>query len=463
MTAMRYATANVLTQGVGMVTGLQSKFDWKSVAASAAGGAVQSVVGDALQGHALPEGMAGPVVPPTFAGLGDWGGDLARRTVTSFASGVTTAVMRGGRISVVQVATDAFGNALGSAYAESTVPGMLAAKSVQHGQKDSELGMQAQGQGPWSNADYRNGSDIQSDDTYMQRQRETLYGLSTGVDRFSFKATGGDGLSYAGRRATVTIADDTRVISDSADPSSVREPGQLNRPMAQLALPVNPALNGVVVGGGYQVVRPAGAGAPPPYDLRTDMPTGAPGYALPDIKFGAGSPPLVNGLYGLMNLAVEGFARPTQSLLDALGNLTYSLGNADKSNDQIGKNPSLSASRASELSELFNHGDARSGLQIGNRTVLELPNSGKAKVFSGVAEDEVKKYFEELSGTELPNPIPLTIRENTGVRYTVDNANGNFVLRDVSASVDQTGAAWTIEIPRGIAHPKARMEIKFLK
>ncbi|WP_160018328.1 hypothetical protein, partial [Raoultella sp. 18093] len=101
MTAMRYATANVLTQGVGMVTGLQSKFDWKSVAASAAGGAVQSVVGDALQGHALPEGMAGPVVPPTFAGLGDWGGDLAHRTVTSFASGVTTAVMRGGRISVV--------------------------------------------------------------------------------------------------------------------------------------------------------------------------------------------------------------------------------------------------------------------------------------------------------------------------------------------------------------------------
>ncbi|WP_084151473.1 hypothetical protein [Paracidovorax oryzae] len=91
--------------------------------------------------------------------------------------------------------------------------------------------------------------------------------------------------------------------------------------------------------------------------------------------------------------------------------------------------------------------------------MLELPNSGKAKVFSGVTEEEVKTYFEELTGTALPNPVPLTIRGNAGVRYTVDNANGNFVLRDVSASVDQTGAAWTMEISRGIAHQKARVEL----
>ena len=34
--AQAAATANVLTQGIGVVTGLQSKFNWRSVAASAA-------------------------------------------------------------------------------------------------------------------------------------------------------------------------------------------------------------------------------------------------------------------------------------------------------------------------------------------------------------------------------------------------------------------------------------------
>lgn len=104
MTAARMATANALTQGVAVVTGLQSSFDWRGVAASAAGGAVGSVVGDAL-------GMNSQ----SFAkGFGD---QFGARLATGLAAGAAAAVMRGGRVSIQQVATDAFGNALGGSLA----------------------------------------------------------------------------------------------------------------------------------------------------------------------------------------------------------------------------------------------------------------------------------------------------------------------------------------------------------
>jgi hypothetical protein len=291
--AVRMGTVNALTQGIGVVTGLQDRFDWKSVAASAAGGAMGSYVDGQLK---------------TSTMFSDWSktaADLARGTISAFAAGTTAAVARGGRISIQQVATDAFGNALGSSLASAS------------------SGVQAQGQGPWSDTDYRNGSDIQSDNAYMQRQREALYGFSTASDSFGLKADGGFGLNYAGVRATPTVADDTRVFSDSRDPFELAPVGQDGRPTAQVLVPPGLGGTGGIVGGGYQVVRPAGAGAPPPYDLRADKPNVVPGYALPDIKLGAGTPPLVNGIYSLINLATEGFARPAQSLVNALSNLTY--------------------------------------------------------------------------------------------------------------------------------------------
>ncbi|SDP95561.1 hypothetical protein SAMN04489708_1881, partial [Paracidovorax cattleyae] len=127
-TALRQAASSALTQGVGVVTGLQPRFDWKSVAASAAGGAVSGLVGEALQGHTLREGMAGPVVPPAFAELGQFGGGFARGAVSGFAGGAVAAFAQGGRISVQQVATDAFGNALGSSLADVGFSGDTAKK-----------------------------------------------------------------------------------------------------------------------------------------------------------------------------------------------------------------------------------------------------------------------------------------------------------------------------------------------
>jgi hypothetical protein len=97
--AFNSAASSVLTQGVSMAFGLQEKFSWREVAASAAGGGVGAVVGDA----------AGGVFGKSTIG------NIATRTVTGFTSGVTQAVVRGGKIDYESIAADAFGNALGNA------------------------------------------------------------------------------------------------------------------------------------------------------------------------------------------------------------------------------------------------------------------------------------------------------------------------------------------------------------
>lgn len=88
------AVGSALTQGMGVITGLQDKFSWQSVAASAVGAGVGQAVGGAFQNA-----------------FGSFGGMLA----TGLAAGMAAAVMRGGRVRVQQVAVDAFGHALGDA------------------------------------------------------------------------------------------------------------------------------------------------------------------------------------------------------------------------------------------------------------------------------------------------------------------------------------------------------------
>ncbi|WP_192888348.1 LysM peptidoglycan-binding domain-containing protein [Paracidovorax avenae] len=104
--AMKQAVSGTISQGIGTVLGLQPRFDWKGVVAGAIGAGVGASVGSALD---------------KANAFGSWGNDfatgLARGTVSGFAAGMTTAVLKGGRVSVQQVATDAFGNALGSSLA----------------------------------------------------------------------------------------------------------------------------------------------------------------------------------------------------------------------------------------------------------------------------------------------------------------------------------------------------------
>ncbi|WP_426303949.1 LysM peptidoglycan-binding domain-containing protein [Acidovorax facilis] len=91
-TVIRSALGNTISQGIGVATGLQKSFDWKSVAGAAVGAGVGWGVGQALGSNAN-----------TLAGAG----------IRSFAAGAATALVRGGKISITQVAVDAFGSALG--------------------------------------------------------------------------------------------------------------------------------------------------------------------------------------------------------------------------------------------------------------------------------------------------------------------------------------------------------------
>ncbi len=116
--------------------------------------------------------------------------------------------------------------------------------------------------------------------------------------------------------------------------------------------------------------------------------------------------------------------------------------------------------RRTELAELFSSASARSGIQIGNRSLIELPNSGNAKIFSGATDVEIKQYFSELTGsTSLPPPRTIS---GKGDIYVVSTPEGDFTLRNFSSSSGQTGPAWTIDIPKAAAGTTYNPEIKFL-
>jgi hypothetical protein len=113
-TVVRSAIGNAITQGIGVATGLQEKFNWRGVAAAAAGSGV---------GHLLNEGL----------GLTDKDGKpaegmgaserLAKATLSGLSAGIVAAMARGGRVSVERVAADAFGNALGEGLARGDFDG----------------------------------------------------------------------------------------------------------------------------------------------------------------------------------------------------------------------------------------------------------------------------------------------------------------------------------------------------
>lgn len=111
-TVARAALSNALTQGVSVAVGLQKEFNWTSVAASAVGAGV---------GHGMNEALgltdAAGKATTAYSGVDK----VARAAFSGFAAGTATAVARGGRVEVTQIATDAFGNALGSSIGEEMV------------------------------------------------------------------------------------------------------------------------------------------------------------------------------------------------------------------------------------------------------------------------------------------------------------------------------------------------------
>ncbi|BFO60919.1 hypothetical protein AVXHC21_28140 [Acidovorax sacchari] len=177
VTVARAAASSVLAQGIGVATGLQSSFSWKSVAASAAGAGVGWGMNNAF-GLTDANGVR---IDQSF-GLES----IGKATLSGVAAGLTTAVARGGRISVQQIATDAFGNALGHS---------LADVMSKPGTQPDEL----QGIGPWSERDYVNGSDLESDNAYYSRQKEHI--LARGGSSISDSVTPAEMMAYRMQQA----------------------------------------------------------------------------------------------------------------------------------------------------------------------------------------------------------------------------------------------------------------------
>ncbi|WP_050980172.1 hypothetical protein [Sinorhizobium sojae] len=115
------------------------------------------------------------------------------------------------------------------------------------------------------------------------------------------------------------------------------------------------------------------------------------------------------------------------------------------------------------MSDLFSKSHARKGITVDGVTYLQDKNSGDAKIFSGLADAQVMKYFEELTGQTLPNPraIPPNAHHGGGVLYVVKTPAGNFNLRSMSSSGSQTAARWTIDVPKAIAGTSKDAELKF--
>ncbi len=201
-TVVRAAVGNAMTQGIGVVTGLQDRFDWKGVVASAAGAAVGWGMNEAL-------GLTDVNGLPTqrYDGVEKF----ARASLSGFAAGTAAAVMRGGRISVQQVATDAFGNALASSVADMMTPReslySLSPKGIRG------LGVQAPGDWgtpSWSGYDqflnaFRNPSEAdRSQDVQLAAGPGYTGGTGTGV-RDSLSLSDNRGLESTNSRIFSTL------------------------------------------------------------------------------------------------------------------------------------------------------------------------------------------------------------------------------------------------------------------
>ncbi len=96
---IRGALRSATTQGIGVVTGLQDKFSWKSVIASAAAAGVSQGLNAAMDYK--PEVKF----------------DFGKSLVSGIGGALAGSVMRGGKIRAADVAADAFGNVLGDSLA----------------------------------------------------------------------------------------------------------------------------------------------------------------------------------------------------------------------------------------------------------------------------------------------------------------------------------------------------------
>ena len=118
-TVGRAALGNVLTQGIGVATGLQRKFDWRGVAASTVaagvGWGVGEMIGRAQYGDAWTKASANARAGIASA---DWGNTLVRAVGSGVVAGAASSLVRRRRVDWGSVMQDAIGSAVGNLVVE---------------------------------------------------------------------------------------------------------------------------------------------------------------------------------------------------------------------------------------------------------------------------------------------------------------------------------------------------------
>jgi hypothetical protein len=344
--------ASALTQGIGVVTGLQQRFDWRGVAGSAAGAAVGAAFGDIGvegsenaprfddEGSRMPG--AGPQDGTRYYSSGPAGSIsyAAARFMSSVvgtgARGLASAVARGGHVSFDQIAVDAFGNALG----ESMASGSSGVRGL------SEMSVA-------ENTPQQNFRQQEISEQNARARADAMYGWNTGHDGLGFKpvaSVGTVGMRYQGLQAVFT---ETPAVA-SGDPNSMLDfdpDGKWNpdapqpvssfdrptnvaflpfspfNPLNPLS-PLNPGGVGGIVGGGYKPVRPDGAGGPPPYDIVRDLPSGAPASMPSNPSLGLGVPPQQATEKPWFDRAIEGMPIGVKAATGLMQLITTKVGEA---------------------------------------------------------------------------------------------------------------------------------------
>jgi hypothetical protein len=113
--AGRAVASNVITQGIGVMTGLQEKFSWQAVAVSGLAAAVNFGVAQSIKDSAFAS---------TFL---DGPKGILTNAAANFVTGTSTQLVRmavygQGKLDFASLAADAFGNALGEAVADQMKP-----------------------------------------------------------------------------------------------------------------------------------------------------------------------------------------------------------------------------------------------------------------------------------------------------------------------------------------------------
>lgn len=382
----RAVASNFATQGIAVATGLQKRFNWRGVAASAVGAGTGSSIGPVL----------GQVVEP---------GSLAHRFAIGLVAGSAAALTRGGRIVVQQVATDAFGNALGSSLAASSGAPTTAAPV---GTVDPLRDFIAKNNN-WAHVNVSAAS---------QQQRDALYGWSTGNDGLGFKPL--DGISIPRMRHKNMVSDDLRTFSDSAEPNEMGPVGGKGDSQERVAFlggllsPANPAhplnhLNSATGGTrGYTPVRPDGAGGPPPYDIVRERPSGAPGFVQANPSLGLGAPPLQGTHKPWFDRAIEGMPIGVKAAAGLVQIITTKVGeavNTTPSSDSNG--PGVRA---------YPDGSLRTpDGKFASNAGMPAPGTINASNYA----EFLRKNGVDVVGTELEVDGPLGVRKyDIGTRNT---------------------------------------------